>query len=98
MVCAGIDTGKRKLDVALKGGAERLKVDNAADGHTALARWLRRRRVKRVGIEASGGYEQDVVAELRRKGFVVVVFQPVQVRAYAMFHLQRLKTTRSMPP
>jgi transposase len=94
MVCAGIDTGKRKLDAALKGGAERLQVNNAADGHAALARWLRRRRVKRVGIEASGGYEQDVVAELRRKGFVVVVFQPVQVRAYAMFHLQRAKNDK----
>jgi transposase len=93
-ICAGIDTGKRKLDAALEGGAARLEVDNTADGHAALARWLRRHRVKRVGIEASGGYEQDVVAELRRKGFVVVVFQPAQVRAYAMFHLQRAKNDK----
>ena len=47
--------------------------------------------MKRVGIEASGGYEQAVVAELRRDRFVVVVFQPAQVRAYAWFHLQRAK-------
>jgi len=90
-ICAGIDTGKRKLDVALEAGRERLEVDNNAAGHQVLAAWLERHRVKRVGIEASGGYEQDVVAELRCKGFVVVMFQPAQVRAYAMFHLQRAK-------
>jgi transposase len=93
-LCAGIDTGKRKLDVALERGIERLKVDNSSAGHTALADWLRRHRVKRIGIEASGGYDQDVVVHLRRKGFVVVVFQPAQVRAYAMFHLQRAKNDK----
>jgi len=45
-------------------------------------------------IEASGGYEQAVVSELRRKRFVVVVFQPAQVRAYAKFHLQRAKNDK----
>jgi transposase len=94
MVCAGIDTGKRKLDVALDGRAERLQVSNTAEDHKRLADWLRQHRVKRVGIEASGGYEQAVVAELRRRGFVVIVFQPVQVRAYAMFHLQRAKNDK----
>src|ERR1043166_5570108 len=92
--CAGIDTGKRKLEIALEQGIERLEVDNAAAGHKALADWLRRRRVKRIGIEASGGYGQEVVAELRRKGLVVVVFQPIQVRAYATFHLQRAKNDK----
>src|SRR5262249_10297178 len=48
----------------------------------------------RIGIEASGGYEQAVVAELRRKRFVVVVFQPAQVRAYAKFHLQHAKNDK----
>src|SRR5271156_4867595 len=52
------------------------------------------RRASGVGIEASGGYEQAVVAELRRQRFVVVVFQPAQVRAYAVFHLQRAKNDR----
>jgi transposase len=56
--------------------------------------WLRHHRVKRVGIEASGGYEQAVVAELRRKRFVVVVFQPAQVRGYAKFHLQLAKNDK----
>ena len=93
-VCAGIDTGKRKLDVAIDGKADELQVDNRPEGHRQLLDWLRRHRVKRIGIEASGGYEQPVIAELRRKQFVVVVFQPAQVRAYAKFHLQRAKNDR----
>jgi len=94
MICAGIDTGKRKLDVALYRRDERLAVTNDPDGHRRLATWLRERGVKRVGIEASGGYESDVVTELRRTGFQVVLFQPAQVRAYAMFHLQLAKNDK----
>jgi len=93
-ICAGIDTGKSKLDVALEGSSEQLQVENTAQGHKVLLAWLRRHKVKRVGIEASGGYEQPVVAELRRQRFVVVVFQPAQVRAYAKFHLQRAKNDK----
>ena len=93
-ICAGIDTGKRKLDVALERRAAPWEVHNDAAGHQALADWLRRHRVKRVGIEASGGYEREVVAELRRQGFVVVVFQPGQVRAYGKFHLRRAKNDK----
>lgn len=94
MVCAGIDTSKRKLDVAIEGRSECLRVDNTPNGHKSLSAWLRRRRVKRVGIEASGGYEQPVVSQLRREGFVVIVFQPAQVRAYAQFHSQRAKNDK----
>ena len=94
MACAGIDTGKRKLDVALAGRAEPRQVANTPTGHQELSGWLRRHRVRRVGIEASGGYEAPVVAELRRAGFVVIVFQPAQVRAYAKFVLQRAKNDR----
>jgi transposase len=93
-VCAGIDTGKRKLDVAIDGSCEQLQVENTAEGHKVLLEWLRRHKVKRIGIEASGGYEQPVIAALRRKRFVVVVFQPAQVRAYAKFHLQRAKNDK----
>ena len=94
MICAGIDTGKRKLDVAIDGRSELLQFDNTPEGYKMLSDWLRRHRVERIGIEASGGYEQAVVAELRRKRFVVVVFQPAQVRAYARFKGQRAKNDK----
>jgi len=97
IVCAGIDTGKHKLDVAIrgvKGQLLELLVENTADGHKVLSAWLREHKVKRVGIEASGGYEQAVVLHLRKKKFVVVVFQPKQVRAYATFNLQIAKNDK----
>jgi transposase len=92
ITAAGIDTGKMTLDVALSASAERLQLSNDPPGHRKLAAWLRRHRVDRVGIEASGGYERAVVAHLRAEGVVVMVFQPRQVRAYASFRLQRAKT------
>ncbi len=94
MVCAGIDTGKHKLDVALDQYPEQLQVDNSFDGHKSLSAWLLQRRVRRIGIEASGGYEQAVVAALRRDGFIVILFQPAQVRAYAKFILQLAKNDK----
>src|SRR4051812_47973592 len=90
-VCAGIDTGKRKLDVAIDGSCEQMQVENTADGHKVLWEWLQRHKVKRIGIEASGGYEEPGVAALRRKRFWVIVCQPAQRRGYAKFHLQRGK-------
>jgi transposase len=93
-ICAGIDTGKRKLDVAIESYREQLQAENTSEGHKILMAWLRQHGVKRVGIEASGGYEQPVVAELRRARFVVVMFQPTQVRAYARFHLQLAKNDK----
>jgi transposase len=92
--CAGIDTGKAYLDAALHKRGDELRVKNIPEGHGALSAWLRKHRVKRVGIEASGGYETDVVAQLRRDGFTVVVFQPAQVRHYAKFHLQLAKNDK----
>ena len=94
IICAGIDTGKHKLDAALEGRSQELQVPNTAEGHRQLSIWLRQHQVGRVGIEASGGYEQAVVSHLRQDGFVVIVFQPAQVRAYAMFHLQRAKNDK----
>lgn len=93
-ICAGIDTGKHKLDVALEHRSDELQVPNTAEGHRQLSSWLRKHRVMRVGIEASGGYEQAIVSHLRQDGFVVIVFQPAQVRAYAIFHLQRAKNDK----
>jgi transposase len=88
---AGIDTAKDKLDVAVHGRAERWQVENALGGWRHLRVELAKAGVSRVGIEASGGYERGVVKHLRAQGFVVLVLQPIQVRAYARLHLRRAK-------
>lgn len=94
MFCAGVDAGKHKLDVALDSSPEQLQIENNPEGHKSLSVWLRQRRVQRIGIEASGGYEQAAVTALRRDGFVVILFQPAQVRAYARFSRQLAKNDR----
>ena len=66
MICAGIDTGKRKLDAAIDGCSRQLQIENTPQGHRTLSLWLRRHRVVRVGIEASGGHEQAVGLTVRR--------------------------------
>ncbi len=39
--------------------------------------------VQRVGIEATGAYERGVTRHLQANGFIVVVLQPLQVKAFA---------------
>jgi len=94
IICAGIDIGKQKLDVAVCGAKASLQVDNTSAGYEKLITWLQRHKVERVGVEATGGYEQGIVRELRREGLLVVVFQPIQVRAYAKFRLKLAKNDK----
>lgn len=89
---AGIDTAKDKLDVAVHGQTMRLTVGNDPAGYKQLAAALTRAGVGRVGIEATGGYERPVVHHLRTAGFIVLVLQPLQVKAYARLHLRHAKT------
>jgi transposase len=88
---AGIDTSKAKLDIAVHGRTERWQVANVLPGWHALAANLAKAGVTRVGIEATGGYERGVVEHLRVAGFIVLVLQPIQVKAFGRVHLRRAK-------
>ena len=91
---AGIDTSKAKLDIAVAGTGQFWQVLNARDGWQQLAALLTKACITRVGIEATGGYEQGVVAHLRQHGLTVIVLQPIQVKAYARMHLLRAKNDK----
>ena len=88
---AGIDTSKLKLDIAVHGRTERWQLANALPGWRTLAASLAKAGVTRVGIEATGGYERGVVKHLLGAGFIVLVLQPVQVKAFGRVHLRRAK-------
>jgi transposase len=92
IVAAGIDIAKAKLDLAVDGCGQRWTVSNDPAGFLQLARLLRSRKVNRVGLEATGGYERDVTEYLRKAGFTVVLLQPRQVRAFAEAMLRHAKT------
>ena len=68
-IAAGIDVAKAKLDLAIDGCEQRWTVSNDPAGFLQLAKLLRSGKVNRVGLEATGGYERDVVEYLRKAGF-----------------------------
>jgi transposase len=88
---AGIDISKAKLDIAIHGRAECWQVANTSHGWRRLTADLSKAGVRRVGIEATGGYERGIARCLRQQGFTVVFLQPLQVRAFARVHLRRAK-------
>ena len=95
---AGIDCGKRFLDVAVYPGGEQIRVENEPADHQRLVVWLKERGVTRVGLEASGGYERAVRDVLCAAGLEVHILDPARVRAIS----PRLrgdwpKPTRSTP-
>lgn len=90
---AGIDVGKRWLDAAMDGG-ESTRVNNDPAGIGTLMGWLKARNIERVGLEASGGYEKPVQAELTAAGLAVAVHQPLEVRLFARLNRQRAKNDR----
>jgi transposase len=94
MLTAGIDTSKDKLDVAIHGQSNTWTVPNSLSGWQRLAGELGKAGVRRIGIEATGGYERDVTRHLQAAGFIVVVLQPLQVKAFARLHLRRAKNDR----
>jgi transposase len=94
MLTAGIDTAKDKLDIAIHGQPNTWTVTNSLPGWKRLAGELAAAGVERIGIEATGGYERGVTRHLQAAGFIVVVLQPLQVKAFAKLHLRRAKNDR----
>jgi transposase len=82
---AGIDVSKGWLDAALWPiETPPLHVDrNQADCFDRLAAWLTEHGVRRVGLEASGGYEIEVMDALQAHGFEVVRFNAHRIRLFA---------------
>jgi transposase len=91
-IVVGIDVSKDKLDVAVRPGGEAFVVGRDAAGLSALTAKLGKLRAARIAVEATGGYETVVTAELAAAGLPVVVVNPAQVRAFAKALGRRAKT------
>jgi transposase len=63
--------------------AQRKTFPSTAEGRRALIRWLRKYKVGKAAMEASGGYEQDWAKALRQAGLEVLVIDPKRVRSFA---------------
>jgi len=93
-VWVGIDVSKARLDVALGAQGELFEVANDPRGIAALIARLSRHTLARVVVEATGGLETALVAELGAAGLPVVVVNPRQVRDFARATGQLAKTDR----
>lgn len=82
-IFVGIDVSKESLDMQTYPAGAAEQFANAAGGIRRLRSRLRRRTVALIVVEATGGYERGVVAELAAAGMPVVVINPRQARDYA---------------
>ena len=63
--------------------SQRQTFPSTAEGRRALIRWLRKHKVGKAAMEASGGYERDWAKALREAGLEVLVVDPKRVRSFA---------------
>jgi len=83
-VVAGIDVAKDKVDACLRSIAERPVLPSTAEGRRQLIAWLRKHKVAKAVMEASGGYEKEWAKALRKAGIEVWVVDPKRVRNFAL--------------
>lgn len=93
-ISVGVDVSKDTLDVAVSSGA-RFSSANDEKDISALVEQLKRLQPERIVLEATGGYEQALVAELAMNALPVTVVNPRQVRDFAKA-LGRLAKTDAM--
>ena len=79
----GIDVAKDSLAVASSPAGITLALPNSNEGRRDLVKALKSHAIALVVLEATGGYERPVAAELLEAGFATVVVNPRQVRDFA---------------
>ena len=83
LVVAGIDVAKDKVDVCIRSLALRRTFASTAEGRRELALLLRRHKVGKAVMEASGGYEREWAKALRDAKIEVRIVDPKRVRSFA---------------
>src|SRR5256885_4101440 len=84
LVVVGIDVAKDKVDACIRAFALRQVFPSAAQGHRKLIAWLRKHKVTKAVMEASGGFERDWAKGLRHAGIEVRIVHPHPVRSFAL--------------
>jgi transposase len=82
-VVVGIDVAKDKVDACIRTLSQLRTFESSAEGRRQLVAWLRRHKVGKAAMEASGGYERDWAKALREAGLEVRIVDPKRVRSFA---------------
>jgi len=91
----GLDISKSYIDLHQLPQERAARFEYAPEGIAKLLAFLKRRKPALIVIEATGGYESNVAAELSSAGLKVAVVNPRQVRNFARA-LGRLAKTDSI--
>jgi transposase len=83
LVVVGLDVAKDKVDACIRSLSQRQTFPSTAEGRRALIHWLRRHKVSKAAMEASGGYERDWARALREAGIETLIVDPKRVRNFA---------------
>jgi len=100
MITAGIDVGAQELVVVIQteahgGVGKAMSFENHAEGHQKLIKALKKRKVDRVCIEATGVYHLDLAVALHDQGqFELMVLNPKAAKQYGDAIMNRTKTDR----
>src|SRR5262245_58356364 len=95
MTWIGIDVSKDKLDVHVAPSGLRFCTDNKEEACRKLATKLRALSPKRIVVEATGGYEQNVTDAVRQEGLEICVANPRQIRDFGRALGRLHKTDRA---
>lgn len=90
----GIDVSKASLDTAVWEQEEVWQHSNDVEGIASLLKKLKSLSPSLIVVEATGGLEADVVAELAVAGLPVVVINPTRIRAFARSTGELAKTDK----
>ena len=82
-VVVGIDVAKGKVDACIRALSQRRTFESTAEGRRQLIAWLRKHKVGKAVMEASGGYERDWAKALREADIEVRIVDPKRVRSFA---------------
>jgi len=95
----GIDVGKGDFHCALnrEGQIRNKRFVNSKTGFAELRRWLRDRHVDRVHacLEATGGWSEELAADLYAHGHTVSLVNPLAIKAFGQSELSRTKTDKA---
>ena len=91
-IYVGIDIAKDSFYTASCPSIIKAHLPNTPDGHRKLLQLLQKETIALIVLEATGGYERPLVAELISNSLPVVVVNPRQVRDFAKGMGQKAKT------
>jgi transposase len=90
----GIDVSKDAFDICIDSSAEEYRAANRAADIAALVERLKAAAPDYIVVEASGGFESEVVMALATTGLPVCRISPQRVRSFAWAVGELAKTDR----